>query len=62
MVTFQFVPATDEQKLEMQKYRDLFQALYDEVSKLPKSRGASIALTKIEEASMWVNKGITNNS
>jgi len=63
MVTFQYVPVDDETKAKMQVFRDKFEALYKEVSELePKNRGLSVCLTKLEEASMWLNKSITNNS
>lgn len=61
MVTFQFVPASDEQKALMQKFRDKFEALYNELKELEANRGLSVALTKLEESNMWVNKSITNN-
>ena len=62
MVTLQYVQPTDEQKAKMQEYRDLYTSLYEAVKLLPDSRGKSIALTKLEESAMWVNKGITDNS
>lgn len=62
MPTLQFVQPTDEQKAVMQKFRDAAEALYRETETLPPSRGRSLALTKLEEYSMWVNKGITHNS
>lgn len=61
MATFQYVQPTDEQKAQMQIFRDKFEALYKEVEALPKGRGVSLALTKLEEANMWLNKGLTNN-
>ena len=62
MTTFQFVPATEEQKAMMQEFRDKFESLYKEIEeKIPSSRGRSSALTKLEEASFWLNKGITSN-
>lgn len=62
MPTLQFVQPTEEQKTLMQSFRDKMEALYREVETLEQSRGRSIALTKLEEASMWINKTITNNS
>lgn len=61
MTTFNYVAPTDEQKATMQIFRDAYQRLHDEVSKLESNRGLSIALTKLEESSMWLNKSITNN-
>lgn len=61
MTTFQYVKPTDEQVALMQTYRDLYASLYGEVSKLPSSRGLSLAMTKLEESAMWLNKSLTNN-
>lgn len=62
-VTFSFVEATQEQKELMNEFREKFQVLYDEIQeKVPNSRGKSTSLTNLEQASMWLNKGITNNS
>lgn len=61
MPTFQYVKPTEEQVTVMQKYRDLYAALYEELNSLPKSRGLTLAMTKLEESAMWLNKGLTNN-
>lgn len=61
MPTLQYVQPTDEQKEIMQKFRDKYEALYKEVSELERSRGLSLALTKLEESAMWLNKSITKN-
>lgn len=61
MPTFDYVKPTDEQIEIMQKYRNAFAELHKLVEELEHSRGRSIALTKIEEAAMWVNKSITKN-
>ena len=45
----------------MQKFRDLYEALYKEIETLPANRGRSIAMTELEQSAMWLNKGITNN-
>jgi hypothetical protein len=45
----------------MQLFRDKYEALYKEVSALEKTRGLSLALTKLEESAMWLNKSITKN-
>lgn len=60
-VRFSYVQPSPEQIETMQNFRDKFEALYEEVKTLPSNRGLSIALTHLEEASMWVNKSITNN-
>lgn len=61
MSTLQYVQPTDEQKAQMQNFRDKMQALYTEIKGLPSSRGVSLALTKLEESAMWLNKALTNN-
>jgi hypothetical protein len=61
MAKFQYVQPTDEQKEIMQKLRDKYEALYNIVKQLPSSRGLSLALTKLEESSFWLNKAITKN-
>lgn len=62
MSTFQYVQPTEEQKASMQNFRDKFEALATEIKGLPASRGLSLALTKLEESSFWLNKAITHNS
>jgi hypothetical protein len=61
MATFQYVQPTEEQKAQMQLFRDKYQALSLELDALPKNRGLSLALTKLEESSFWLNKSITEN-
>jgi hypothetical protein len=59
---FQYVQPTEEQKLLMQEFRDKYTALAEELSNIPeKSRGLSLAITKLEESSFWLNKAITKN-
>ena len=60
-MTLQYVQPTEEQKVAMQGFRDKYEALLDEVQTLPKSRGLSLAITKLEESAMWINKAITQN-
>ena len=61
-VTMQYVEVSEEVKAKMQVYRDKFDALYQEIStNVEGSRGKSLALTHLEEASMWLNKGLTGN-
>ena len=46
----------------MQKFRDKYEALVKEITQeVETSRGSSLALTKLEESSFWLNKAITNN-
>ena len=60
-MTFQYVQPTEEQKSAMQNFRDKFETLSAELKLLPPSRGLSLALTKLEESSFWLNKAITSN-
>lgn len=61
MSTLQYVQPTEAQLVEMQTYRDKFQALFEELKTRPASRGMSLCLTKLEESAMWLNKAITKN-
>lgn len=61
-MSYQYVQPTEEQKELMQEFRDKFETLTNEIKeKVVASRGQSLAFTKLEEASFWLNKGITNN-
>jgi len=60
-MTMQFVQPTEEQIKVMQSFRDKYEALFNDLKTLEKSRGLSLALTKLEESAMWVNKAITKN-
>jgi hypothetical protein len=51
----------EEQKEIMQEFRDKHEALFKELKELPSSRGMSLALTKLEESAMWLNKALTKN-
>lgn len=61
MATLQYVKPTEEQLEVMQNFRDKYEALFNELKELPSSRGMSLALTKLEESAMWLNKAITKN-
>lgn len=61
MSTFQYVKPTEEQIATMQKFRDTYEALANEIKALPDSRGVALALTKLEESSMWLNKALSSN-
>lgn len=50
-----------EKAEELAELRSAAKAYYDRVAQLAPSRERSLALTKIEEASMWVSKSITHN-
>ena len=61
-MTFQYVKPTEEQKEKMQIFRDSFESLKDAIAKeVIDSRGKSLCLTKLEEASFRLNKSITEN-
>lgn len=60
-VTLQYKQPTAEQIATMQIFRDKMEDLYRDMEILPKSRGLSIALTKLEESAMWLNKSISQN-
>lgn len=61
-MSYQYIQPTEEQKVLMQEFRDKFEQLNNEISeKIENSRGLSLAKTKLEEASFWLNKAITNN-
>ncbi len=61
-MSLQYVQPTEEQKALMQQFRDKMTFLLEDIQTLSDSRGKSLAITKLEECAMWVNKAITNNS
>ncbi len=61
MSTLQYVQPTEEQKAIMQQFGDKYEALFNELKALPGSRGLSLAITKLEESAMWLNKALTKN-
>jgi len=62
MATFQFVPATEDQIKVMNDFRNKYENLANELKeKVEASRGLSLAMTKLEESSFWLNKAITKN-
>jgi len=50
---------SDEEKLLMQKLKDMGLEIHEFIDKIGNSREISIAKTKIEEAVMWAVKHIT---
>lgn len=63
-MTLQYIKPTEEQLALMQTFRDKYEALFKDLQDLATpnpSRGLSLAKTKLEESSMWLNKFITNN-
>ena len=64
MSTLQYVKPTEEQVEIMQVFRDKYEALLKDITEntlINKGRGLSLAITKLEESAMWINKAITNN-
>ena len=60
-MSFQFIQPTDEQKAQMQAFRDKYESLCAEVKALGQGRGLSLTITKLEESAFWLNKAITKN-
>lgn len=61
-MTFGYVEPTKEKNQLMQKFRDAFEKLKEDIEFYIKaSRGKSLCITKLEEASFWLNKSITEN-
>ena len=61
-MTMQYVKPTDEQIETMQKFRDKYEALCEEIkAEIPAGRGQSLAVTNLEQSAMWLNKAITKN-
>lgn len=61
-MTMQHVQLNDEQVKLMQEFSDKYEALANDLkTKIPKSRGLSLAFTALEESAMWLNKAIANN-
>lgn len=62
-MTYQYIKPSDRQVAKMQIFRDKFENLHKEieesaeVSPLPKE--INLCLTKLQEASFWLNKSIT---
>ena len=55
-----FLETNEEQKDRIEKVRNLFSDLYNEIEKNCKpSRETSLIFTKLEEAQFWAIKGIT---
>lgn len=50
---------TDEEKVAMQRVKDLGLAFHEMLGEIGSSREMSVAKTKIEEAVMWAVKHIT---
>lgn len=56
---FEYQSPTSEQTDAIIKYRDALKMVYNSIVEgLPECRERSLAITKLEEASMWINKAI----
>lgn len=64
-MSFQYVQPTDEHKATMQIFRDKYEALNKEIIEIMltpnQSEELSLALIKLQESAMWLNKAITKN-
>ncbi len=61
-MTFQHIQPTEEKIRLMEEFRRKFESLASEIKlTVIESRERSLAITKLEEASFWLNKGITHN-
>ncbi len=59
---YQYVKPTDEQVAKMQVFRDKFEAMHKEIEEsVEHSRMLRSCLNKLEEASFWLNRAITQN-
>lgn len=55
---FEYQRPGEEQVKKIEEVRSKCKELYDLLLTLPESRERSLAITKLEEVSMWANKGI----
>lgn len=56
----EFIHITNEQEQKIDKIRDFFSVVFDEIDKLcVPSRETSLAITRLEEAQFWAVKGIS---
>ena len=61
MSRFDYVKYDDNAEKMQAGFKSIFIGLTDAVEALPKGRAQSIALTKLEEAYMWIGKAIRDN-
>lgn len=61
MHPFEYQTPTPEGVQQITAVRESCKALYDVLNTLPACRERSLAITKLEEVSMWANKGIVFN-
>lgn len=58
---FEYQKPSDEHVVKITEVREKCKELYDVLLSLPESRERSLAITKLEEVSMWANKCIVFN-
>ena len=58
---FEYQKPTEEQIQKITEVREACKALYDLLLTLPECRERSLAITNLEQVSMWTNKGIVFN-
>lgn len=58
---FEYQAPTDAHVQTITAVREKCKELYELLLTLPESRERSLAITKLEESSMWANKGIVFN-
>lgn len=58
---FEYQTPTEDHVKKIQEVRNAYKALYEVLMTLPESRERALAITKLEESSMWANKGIVFN-
>lgn len=56
---FAHVELSQHQKDQITSARMLFDTVYSAICEIPEGRERSIAITKLEETAMWVNKAIS---
>lgn len=58
---FEYQAPTPEHVTKITEVREACKVLHEVLLTLPDSREKSLAITKLEEVSMWANKGIVFN-
>ena len=58
---FEYQKPTEEQIAKITEVREACNSLYQILLSLPGSRETSLAITKLEEVSMWANKSVVFN-
>ena len=58
---FEYQKPTDESVERLSQVRELCKNLYEALLTFKESRERSLAVTKLEEVSMWINKHIVFN-